>query len=147
MKTTEYFTVSIAVLLLAGCASQPPALSEPTATSDGMGEVREAPSESVTIETVWEKIGCKEDDIANSFGTISEADSPVNRTGTCFAFGQNDTSFFYELEDETAARAWYRSGALEVGADDTLFIEGGVIVLSTTHAATAEFANLFDRFD
>lgn len=120
-----------ALFALAGCSSGAPA--EPAET--------EAP---VTLDTVWEEIGCKESDPMGSRGMIEEGEAPLTRTGTCSPFDSDKLAFFFELEDEAAARDWFESGGLEVGATDAVFIDGGVIMLATTASDAAAFAELYD---
>lgn len=143
MSAPRHFLLALVASVLVGCAGQGPAPQDTTEAS-GPGEERAQTSDGpITIETVWDEIGCEEDGPADSFGLIEKAADPVSRFGMCGGFGLEEPSFFYELENEAVARTWLKSGELEVGEDDSLFIEGGVVMLTTTPTAAAKFAETF----
>lgn len=132
-----------ASLLLSACAAATP---EPTSSS---GSAPTTVAGASSIQEVWEKVGCEEDDPLGTRGIIDATPPkpPVVHAGTCTPMEDGDLAFFYELSSPDAARDWLESGALEVGATDAVFIDGAVVILATDAATAAEFADQFESVD
>lgn len=144
----------LAFFVLVGCTASPPADTSPAITaesqantSDTSSTVAESTVEatttnpeptvltgSLTIEEVWEEIGCDEGD---PFSRTNDADPPLLRQGTCYPYGGDEAAYFFELSSADAVESYLRSGALEVGSGDALYVDGAVVILATD-AATAQ---------
>lgn len=92
------------------------------------------PPGSQKIEEVWERIGCDERD---PFSRTNDADLPLLRNGTCYPYGGDKAAYFFELPSADDVDAYLRSGELEVGSGDALYVDGAVVILATD-AATAQ---------
>lgn len=148
MRLGPLLIVVAGLVLLGGCSAPGPA-NDGVAPSPPAKETVEPDAGASTIEEVWGRIGCAENDPLGTRGSISatdKADGPA-RSATCVPLEDGQLAFFYELRSAEEAASWVATGGLEVGSTDAVFIDGAVVILATDAATAAEFAEMFAASD
>lgn len=131
----------VVVTAFTGCAAQSAVESGPMSSTP-----TPTPTGAKSIQEVWAKIGCKEDDALGTRAILDRQPptAPLVHTGTCLPLPTSELAFFYQLPSADDAEEWMRAGKLEVGAGDTAFIDGSVILLSRDAATTKLFSQEFE---
>jgi len=121
---------------LAACSSGPE--GPETASLTETETEAPVPSGAETITDLFEKIGCKENDILGTDGMIDEAgdfghDPAATHTGTCRPIEGGGTIYFFQYASPEEAREAASNGSIESYPDE-LFIDGSVLALATSAA-------------
>lgn len=164
MKRAIAIVGAVAVFFLAGgCAADP---ADPV-TGDPSPEVASTPAPdpvpapdptptqepaaagAATIQDVWAKIGCAENDPmgTGAFINPSAPEPPVEATGMCTPYEGGGLVFFFQLPTADDVPAWLSSGALEIGATDAVYTDGSVVILATDASTAQDFATIFTPFE
>lgn len=67
-------------------------------------------------------------------------------TGMCRPQGPKSTAWFYEFPSEAAAIDWLKSGKLEYGPGELVYLAGPVVILTTDAATAKQAAKLFTPY-
>jgi len=159
MKRAIAIVGAVAVFFLAsGCAAEPagPVTVDPspavasTPAPDPTPEPEPTVAEgAATIQDVWAKIGCAENDPMGTGGILdpSAPKPPVEATAMCTPYEGGGLVFFFQLPTADDVPAWLTSGALEIGATDAVYTDGSVVILATDASTAQEFATIFTPFE
>ncbi len=132
--TVRLAAVTLLTLTVAGCGAASTPASIPT------------PQGAATIEEVWEKIGCMEDDPMGT-GAYIQPDgltTGVQRAGMCTPYEGGELVFFYEQDSPESLDAYLQSGRPELGPTDALFRDGAVAIMATDAATAQKFGGIFE---
>jgi len=145
-------TIGVVVILLAsGCANDPanPVTAIPSLESTPTPTAAAPAAAARSIQDVWAKIGCAENDPMGTFGVIdiSAPRPPVEVTGVCTPYEGGGIVFFFQLPTADDVVAWLSSGALEIGATDAVYTDGAVVILVTDASTAQEFATIFTAYE
>ncbi|MHA6694647.1 hypothetical protein [Homoserinimonas sp. A520] len=103
----------------------------------------------MTIERVFDKIGCEVDDGTGTDGSITEftVGPELTKTGICTPLENGKLVFFYEASSERAMDEFLASGKLEAGPSDVFLRDGAVLIVATDALTAKEFGDQFEIVD
>ncbi|MRH29931.1 hypothetical protein GH740_11520 [Microbacterium sp. SYP-A9085] len=130
-------------LSLAACGGTPIAQEGSPTTSSIASPSVTAPA---TIETVWQSLACKTNDVMGTLGILESGDAPVEQHGSCRPYEDGGTVFFFQLPTPSQAVNYLRSGALDIGAKEAVFVERRVIMITSDAVASSRLAEQFKAY-